>query len=319
MFMHTRHCTLAASELELVSYATSQSSGWSSIRCSCILMQRAAQENSYYIHVRSIVPIQEPTHAPSLHTFPGGLREEVTLRREARDSIRASGGDIRVVGRTDCRLAENTADDGFEEAMWRCEAFADLGADVVYFEAPEGEDEMRAPNRRIREVPTMLAQVPGRELLTSERCADLGYDAVYVRTHAAQRVRRGCRPRSAWHGGEPGTIEGGRGGREGGREHCKGFNFKIILFVTNTPKRIRSRAGSYLEQNALAMRHSYGSCTHCACCFLWSAYATAQGRGQHPTAPEALMPFDELYDVVGFSEHFELEARFDPDAFLPSE
>ena len=53
---------------------------------------------------------------------------------DARDDIRAAGGDILVVGRTDCRLAANVGSDGFAEAMWRCEAFADLGADIVYFE-----------------------------------------------------------------------------------------------------------------------------------------------------------------------------------------
>ena len=63
---------------------------------------------------------------------------------DARDVIRASGGDILVVGRTDSRLAANVGEDGFSEAMWRCEAFADLGADVVYFEGPDSVLEMKA-------------------------------------------------------------------------------------------------------------------------------------------------------------------------------
>mmetsp|Transcript_687 Transcript_687/g.2312 ORF Transcript_687/g.2312 Transcript_687/m.2312 type:complete len:120 (+) Transcript_687:686-1045(+) len=79
--------------------------------------------------------------------------------------MKEAGLDILVVGRTDCRLAANV-DDGFEEAMWRCQAFQDAGADIVYFEGPQSREEMEALNKVI-EVPTMLAQVekPDREIL----------------------------------------------------------------------------------------------------------------------------------------------------------
>ena len=84
-----------------------------------------------------------------------------------------------VVARTDSRLASNVHD-GFAEAMWRCEAYQDMGADVVYFEGPDGVKEMETFNRRVRETPTILAQVekPGREILDATTCAELGYDAV---------------------------------------------------------------------------------------------------------------------------------------------
>ena len=66
---------------------------------------------------------------------------------DARDEIRRDGGDILVIGRTDCRLATNVAD-GFAEALWRCAAFEEMGADVVYFEAPQSEREMETFNAR---------------------------------------------------------------------------------------------------------------------------------------------------------------------------
>lgn len=91
---------------------------------------------------------------------------------DARDEIRAGGGDILVIGRTDSRGPE-----GFDEALWRAEAFAGLGADIVYFEGPQSEAEMAELNRRVA-VPTMLAQVEksDRPLLSPARAEALGYD-----------------------------------------------------------------------------------------------------------------------------------------------
>lgn len=91
---------------------------------------------------------------------------------DARDEIKAAGGDILVVGRTDSRGPE-----GLEEALWRAEAFAGLGADIVYFEGPQSEAEMAELNRRVA-VPTMLAQVEkaDRPLLSPQQAEALGYD-----------------------------------------------------------------------------------------------------------------------------------------------
>jgi 2-methylisocitrate lyase-like PEP mutase family enzyme len=102
-------------------------------------------------------------------------RDEVRQRLQAaldmRDEIRAAGGDLLVIGRTDARPAE-----GLEEALWRAEAFADMGADIVYFEGPQSEAEMAELNRRVA-TPTMLAQIekPGRPWLNAAQAAALGY------------------------------------------------------------------------------------------------------------------------------------------------
>jgi 2-methylisocitrate lyase-like PEP mutase family enzyme len=54
----------------------------------------------------------------------------------ARDEIRAHGGDILVIARTDSRLATNAemSGDNFKEAILRCFEFRTLGADAVWME-----------------------------------------------------------------------------------------------------------------------------------------------------------------------------------------
>jgi 2-methylisocitrate lyase-like PEP mutase family enzyme len=70
---------------------------------------------------------------------------EVVARSEALARIRAavdardSGADILIMARTDARATH-----GMDEALWRMQAFADLGADILFLEAPRDEAEMRA-------------------------------------------------------------------------------------------------------------------------------------------------------------------------------
>lgn len=65
-------------------------------------------------------------------------RAEAVSRIRAAVDAREEGANILIMARTDAR-----ATDGFDEAMWRIKAFADLGADILFLEAPESEDEMR--------------------------------------------------------------------------------------------------------------------------------------------------------------------------------
>jgi len=65
-------------------------------------------------------------------------REEAVGRIQAAVDARDEGADILIMARTDAR-----ATDGFDEAMWRIKAFADLGADILFLEAPQSEEEMR--------------------------------------------------------------------------------------------------------------------------------------------------------------------------------
>ncbi|HLV64464.1 MAG TPA: isocitrate lyase/PEP mutase family protein [Polyangiaceae bacterium] len=73
-------------------------------------------------------------------------RGEAVMRIRAAVEARDAGADIVIVARTDARATH-----GLDEALWRAQAFADLGADVVFVEALLDRDEMwkacRAVNR----------------------------------------------------------------------------------------------------------------------------------------------------------------------------
>lgn len=72
-------------------------------------------------------------------------REEAFMRLQAAVDARNEGSDILIMARTDAR-----ATDDLDEAIERCRAFAGIGADITFLEAPESEAEMR---RYCSEVP----------------------------------------------------------------------------------------------------------------------------------------------------------------------
>ncbi|MCP3671068.1 MAG: isocitrate lyase/PEP mutase family protein [Gammaproteobacteria bacterium] len=64
-------------------------------------------------------------------------RTEAVTRIRAAVDEREAGADILVMARTDARHTH-----GLEEALWRCQAFADQGADIIFLEAPRSREEM---------------------------------------------------------------------------------------------------------------------------------------------------------------------------------
>ncbi len=64
--------------------------------------------------------------------------EDAEIRIRAAVDAREEGADILIMARTDARASL-----GLEEAMDRCKAFRDLGADITFLEAPESEQEMQ--------------------------------------------------------------------------------------------------------------------------------------------------------------------------------
>ncbi len=98
-------------------------------------------------------------------------RNEACARIRAAVVAREGGADILIMARTDARATL-----GLDEALWRMQAFADLGADILFLEAPRNEAEMQR----------FCAQVPGPKManmledgdtpiLPPERLKELGY------------------------------------------------------------------------------------------------------------------------------------------------
>jgi len=71
-------------------------------------------------------------------------RKEAVMRIRAAVDARENGADILVLARTDARHV-----DGLDEAIWRAQAFADLGADILFVEAPHSLQELEAVTRQV--------------------------------------------------------------------------------------------------------------------------------------------------------------------------
>jgi 2-methylisocitrate lyase-like PEP mutase family enzyme len=103
--------------------------------------------------------------------------KEVVSRAEAMQRVRAAvdareeGADLLVMARTDARATQ-----GFDEALERCRAFVDLGADITFFEAPQSEAEMERLCEAIPG-PKMANMVEHGDtpILAPEKLESLGY------------------------------------------------------------------------------------------------------------------------------------------------
>jgi 2-methylisocitrate lyase-like PEP mutase family enzyme len=106
-------------------------------------------------------------------------RDEAQMRIRAAVDARTAGADILIMARTDARACVS-----LEEAIARCQAFREIGADITFLEAPVSEDEMR---RYCAEVPgpKMANLIEGGKtpLLSPNRLEAIGYTiAVYPLT-----------------------------------------------------------------------------------------------------------------------------------------
>jgi len=76
-------------------------------------------------------------------------RDEAVTRIRAAVDEREAGADILIMARTDARHGH-----GMDEALWRCQAFADQGADIIFLEAPRNQQEMER----------FCAEIPGHKM-----------------------------------------------------------------------------------------------------------------------------------------------------------
>lgn len=105
---------------------------------------------------------------------------------DAREALRATGQDILILARTDARHEH-----GLNEAIARAARFAELGADILFVEAPRSEDEMRAVCANLPG-PKMANIVEGGDTpaLPNAALHDIGYAlAAYPLTLMAAAMR----------------------------------------------------------------------------------------------------------------------------------
>jgi 2-methylisocitrate lyase-like PEP mutase family enzyme len=102
--------------------------------------------------------------------------KQVVSRAEARMKIRAAvdaraNADILIMARTDARAVY-----GFDEALARCQDFEAEGADIIFLEAPETDDEMRRFCGAMTK-PCMANMVPGGKspILPPAQLQEVGY------------------------------------------------------------------------------------------------------------------------------------------------
>jgi 2-methylisocitrate lyase-like PEP mutase family enzyme len=98
-------------------------------------------------------------------------RAEALTRMRAAVDARNEGADILILARTDACGVE-----GFNEALWRMQAFEELGADILFLEAPTDAGQMREFCRAVN-APCMANLVEGGKtpVLSPDALRDFGY------------------------------------------------------------------------------------------------------------------------------------------------
>lgn len=129
-------------------------------------------------------------------------RDEAFARVRAAVDAKREGADILILARTDARQTH-----GFDEALVRIRGFEELGADIVFLEAPESVEEMRAFCEATR-VPTLANMLENGKtpLLPPSVLEELGFkiaaypltllsSAVAAMQAALRDLARGSHPR----------------------------------------------------------------------------------------------------------------------------
>ncbi|MBK7951336.1 MAG: isocitrate lyase/PEP mutase family protein [Deltaproteobacteria bacterium] len=128
-------------------------------------------------------------------------RAEAALRIRAAVDAREAGSDCLILARTDAR-----AEHGLDEALERCRIFAELGADILFLEAPRSEAELEAFGRAFPDRPKMVNLVEDGDTpnLPHARLAEMGFRiAAYPLTLLSSGVRAMQEALAALAAGEP--------------------------------------------------------------------------------------------------------------------
>jgi 2-methylisocitrate lyase-like PEP mutase family enzyme len=97
---------------------------------------------------------------------------EDMIRRIAVAAEARTSSDFLIIARTDARSSL-----GLAEAIGRARAYAKAGADVLFVESPETEEEMIAIGQELGDMPLLANMVEGGRtpILSSARLAEIGY------------------------------------------------------------------------------------------------------------------------------------------------
>ena len=128
-------------------------------------------------------------------------REEARLRIRAAVDAREDGAEILVMARTDARAGH-----GMDEAIERCRAFADLGADILFLEAPQSERELVTFCEAFARIPKMVNLVEDGDTpnLSHQALAAMGVRiAAYPLTLLSSGVRAMQEALAALAAGQP--------------------------------------------------------------------------------------------------------------------
>jgi 2,3-dimethylmalate lyase len=107
-------------------------------------------------------------HTPARRVIPADdMVRKIAVAVEARTSP-----DFLVIARTDARTSL-----GLGEAIRRARAYADAGADMLFVESPETEEEMAAICRELGDKPLVASMVEGGRtpMLSNAGLAEIGY------------------------------------------------------------------------------------------------------------------------------------------------
>lgn len=109
-------------------------------------------------------------HTPGRRVIP--IEDMVQKIKVACDARRSD--DLLIIARTDSRTTF-----GLDEALDRAQAYSDAGADIIFVESPESEQEMETIGKNINK-PLVANMVPGGRtpILSAEKLQSLGFSLV---------------------------------------------------------------------------------------------------------------------------------------------
>ena len=120
------------------------------------------------IHIEDQITPKRCGHLDGKEVIPRG---EMEMKLEAALNTR-SDPDFCIIARTDARGVN-----GFDDAIQRARAFAKLGVDAIFVEAPQSEEELAEIPRRIPDVPLLVNVFKGGKtpMLPMQRLEQMGY------------------------------------------------------------------------------------------------------------------------------------------------